>query len=83
MENKEDALCWYAKEDGSVQFWCSMEGKEIDAFWFPSSNKVRLEWKLENGYSSVTENKEYEPGQGILWRGRIVQALRQHLGIAE
>lgn len=83
MENKENALCWYAKEDGSVQFWCSMEGKEIDAFWFPSSNKVRLEWKLESGYSSVTENKEYEPGQGILWRGRIVQALRQPLGIAE
>jgi hypothetical protein len=83
MENKEDALCWYAKEDGSVQFWCSMEGKEIEAFWFPSSNKVRLEWKLENGYSSVTESKEFELGQGILWRGRIVQALRQHLGIAE
>ena len=83
MENKKDALCWSPKKDGSIQFWASIVGKEIDAFWFPSSNKVRLEWKLENGYSSVTESKEYEPGQGILWRERIVQALRQHLGIAE
>ena len=83
MENKEDALCWSPKKDGSIQFWASIVGKEIDAFWFPSSNKVRLEWKLENGYGSVTESKEYEPGQGILWHERIVQALRQHLGIAE
>lgn len=83
MENKEDALCWSPKNDGSIQFWASIVGKEIDAFWFPSSNKVRLEWKLENGYSSVTESKEYKPGQGILWRERMVQALRQHLGIVE
>ena len=83
MENKEDALCWSPKKDGSIQFWVSIVGKEIDAFWFPFSNKVRLERKLENGYSSVTESKENEPGQGILWRGRVVQALRQHLGVAE
>jgi hypothetical protein len=49
MENKEDALCWSPKKDGSIQFWASMVGKEIDAFWFPANDKIRLEWKLDNG----------------------------------
>jgi hypothetical protein len=82
MENKEDALCWSPKKDGSIQFWASMVGKEIDAFWFPSNDKIRLEWKLDNGYSSVTEREEFILSANSGWREYIVQALQQHWGLS-
>ena len=81
MENKEDALCWSPKKHGSIQFWASMVGKEIEAFWFPASNRIRLEWRLDNGYSSVKCDREFEPGSGGGWREILVEALRRHLGI--
>jgi hypothetical protein len=82
MENKEDALCWGPKNDGSIQFWASMVGKEIDAFWFPTNDKIRLEWKLDNAYSSVTETEEFILGANNRWREHIVQALQQHWGLS-
>jgi hypothetical protein len=57
-------------------------GKEIDAFWFPANDKIRLEWKLDNGYSSVTEREEFILGANSGWREYIVQALQQHWGLS-
>jgi hypothetical protein len=75
-------LCWSPKKDGSIQFWASIVGKEIDAFWFPSNDKIRLEWKLDNGYRSVTEREEFILSANSRWREHIVQALQQHWGLS-
>jgi hypothetical protein len=81
--NPEEVKCCMWEPNGNrIQFYCSWNSKvEIEAFWDPFSEMIRVERRTDNGYSSSLDTQQYAQGGRPKWDLRLLCALGKHLNV--